>query len=68
MKFILRWHDNASQKTREQTEECVYLPIPGDLYTPKDGPQLRIEYRRLGGDAVPILGGHVVNWSEEEMR
>jgi len=64
LKFIVRWTENGGQEKREQTEECVYLPIPGDLYTPTDGPQLRIEWRRLGGDAVPILGG-VVALSEE---
>jgi hypothetical protein len=52
LKFILRWTENGGHEKREQTEECVYLPIPGDLYTPTDGPQLRIEWRRLGGDAV----------------
>lgn len=66
MRFILRWTENGGQDKREQTEECVYLPIPGDLYTADGGPQLKIQYRRLGGDAVPILGGCVVNWNEEE--
>lgn len=65
MKFILRWTENGGQDKREQTEECVYLPIPGDFYTPAGGPQLRIEWRRLGGNAVPILGG-VVALSEDE--
>jgi len=66
MKFILRWTENGGQDKREQTEECVCLPTHGDLYTPKDGPQLRIEWRRLGGDAIPILGG-IVALSEEEL-
>lgn len=66
MKFVIRWTENSGQDKREQTEECVYLPIPGDLYTPADGPQLRIEWRQLCGDAVPILGG-VVALSEEEV-
>jgi hypothetical protein len=66
VKFILRWTENGGQDKREQTEECVYLPIPGDLYTPANGPQLRIEWRRLGGDAIPILGG-VVALSEEDL-
>jgi len=66
LKFVIRWTENGGRDKREQTEECVYLPSIGDLYTPTDGPQLRIEWRRLGGDAIPILGG-VVALSEEEL-
>jgi hypothetical protein len=66
MKFIVRWTENGGQDKRQTDEECVYLPVPGDLYTPKDGPQLRVMSRRLGGAAIPILGG-VVALSEDDL-
>lgn len=66
MKFLLRWTEKSGTENRSSMEECVYLPIPGDLYTPKDGPQLRVMSRRLGADALPVLDGIVSREDESD--
>lgn len=55
MKFKLI-HKPAGEQV-ETDEESIYLPGLGDLYTPANGPQVKIVQRSFEGDAMPVLRG-----------
>ncbi len=41
----------------ETEEDSSYLPAVGDLYTPADGPQVKITLRAMFPSEPPILHG-----------